>query len=863
MKNIPGLCLLILLCALNSAAQTPAPSPSASGGSVESTLASPQASPSISVSTVPETASAKPNIETPVSPYVRREAPVRIPRFESAPLIDGRLDDAVWRSAAVFGDFLQTQPGDNVAPTHPTETLMGYDAKNLYLAFRVKQDRDKVRATVARRDNIFNDDYVLVYIDTFNDQRQAYVIFFNPLGIQADGTYTEGRGEDYSVDLVMESKGVLTEDGFMVEAAIPFKSLRYEAGKNKQWGLHIFRRVKYNNNELNSWMPNNRSISGSLNQAGRITGLEDISTTRQLEINPTVTLSESGRRTRFTFDQNPAGRFVNEGIKAEFGTTAKFSLTPTVTLDFAFNPDFAQVEADSPVTTANVRFPIFFPEKRPFFLERIDIFQSGLNIVNTRAIVDPDVALKLTGRRGRNTFGLIYASDNAPGNYSKDERQNLALCRQNRITTPGTVCDIEPFVDKNADIAVVRLKRDIGRQHNLGFFATTYNFPGRHNHTAGFDGRFRLDEKTITEFHVTGTTSRNNFYDPDLNRNLYRTGNGFGYRAYLERSDRNWYMNYLAVGRTRDYRADVGFTQRTDTNYIGSFIQYQTDRDAKQSIIYKRLNNASNATYDWKGRTQGLQSNTQGMLAFQRQTFVGLGLEYGYERVFEHEFGARRSASRRGAFFGESSERSSHRGEVYGFIESAPVKELFFLTVLSHSRGNLDYDLGAGPKYPRVSPPYVAFVEENARRQREGLPLLPKPGLDPGPGDQLYIESSVRYQPTAAWQAQLNYTRTRLTRHDNERVAFDDNVFSLRSTYQFTRDIFARMRLDYSNISTRFRPQLIFGWTPNPGTALYAGYNDDLNYHGFNPYTGQHEPGFRGNGRSFFIKASYLFRQSF
>lgn len=863
MKNISRLCLVILLCALNSVAQTPASGPAAAGGSVETPLASPQASPPLSISTAPETASTKPNVETPISPYVRKDATARIPRFESAPVIDGQLNDAVWRSAAVFGDFLQTQPGDNVAPTHPTETLIGYDAKNLYLAFRVKQDRDKVRATVARRDNIFNDDYVLVYIDTFNDQRQAYVIFFNPLGIQADGTYTEGRGEDYSVDLVMESKGVLTEDGFMVEAAIPFKSLRYEAGKNKQWGLHIFRRVKYNNNELNSWMPNNRSISGSLIQAGHITGLEDISTTRQLEINPTITLSESGRRTRFTFDQNPVGRFVNEGLKAEFGTTAKFSLTPTVTLDFAYNPDFAQVEADSPVTTANVRFPIFFPEKRPFFLERIDIFQSGLNIVNTRAIVDPDVALKLTGRRGRNTFGLLYASDNAPGNYSKDERQNLALCHQARITNPNNVCGIERFVDKNADIAVVRLKRDVGTQHNLGFFATTYNFPERHNHTAGFDGRFRLSPKTITEFQITGTTSRNNFYDPDLNGNLYRTGNGFGYRAYLERSDRNWYMNYLAIGRTRDYRADVGFTNRVDTNYIGSFIQYQTDRDAKQSIIYKRLNNATNATYDWKGRTQGLQSNTQGMLALQRQIFVGLGLEYGYERVFEHEFGARRSATRRGAFFGESSERSSHRGEVYGFIEATPFKELFFLTVLSHSRGNLDYDLGAGPKYPRVSPPYLAFAEENARRRQEGLPLLQTPGLDPGPGDQLYIESSVRYQPTAAWQTQVNYNRTRLTRHDTEKVAFDDNVFSLRSTYQFTRNTFARMRLDYSNISTRFRPQLIFGWTPNPGTALYAGYNDDLNYHGYNPYTGQHEPGFRGNGRSFFIKASYLFRKSF
>ncbi|MEO8573152.1 MAG: sugar-binding protein [Pyrinomonadaceae bacterium] len=121
---------------------------------------------------------------------------------------------------------------------------MAYDSKNLYMAWKVTQDPSTVLATVARRDNIFNDDYVLAYIDTFNDQRQAYVVFFNPFGIQADGTFTEGRGEDYSVDILMESKGVLTSDGFTIEVAIPFKSLRYEAGKGKNWGLSIFRRVK-------------------------------------------------------------------------------------------------------------------------------------------------------------------------------------------------------------------------------------------------------------------------------------------------------------------------------------------------------------------------------------------------------------------------------------------------------------------------------------------------------------------------------------------------------------------------------------------------------------------------------------------
>ncbi len=830
--------------------------------------------------TEPQTAIVETSVEpaVPATRYVKRDAPVRIPRLESAPVIDGQLNDDVWRNAAVFGDFLQINPGDNVKPTHPTEFMMGYDAKNLYMAFRIIQDRDKVRATVARRDNIFNDDYVLVHLDTFNDQRQAYLLFFNPLGIQADGTFTEGRGEDYSLDIVMESKGVLTDDGFTIEVAIPFKSLRYEAGKDKQWGLHINRRVKYNNNEYNSWMPSNRSISGWLNQAGRITGLEEISTTRQLEINPSFTVSESGRRTAFTFNNDPAGRFVNDGIKGEFGMTAKFSLTPTITLDFAYNPDFAQVEADAPVTSANQRFPIFFAEKRPFFLERIDIFNTRMNVVNTRAIVDPDIALKLTGRRGKNTFGILYASDNAPGNYSVDEREGLSNCQQRRLTNPSLRCSsIERFLDQNADIGIVRLKRDVGRQHNLGFFATTYNFTGRHNNTAGFDGRFRLSPKIVTEFQILGTHSRRCFFDatfePTLNPqqaarnreicstgstnqtnsnpatfNQFRTGNGFGYSYSIERSDRNLFVTFNGVGRTRDYRADVGFTPRVDTNQHRSFVQYQTDRDPKKSIIYKRLNNDSVVSHDWRGRTQNWQSNTQGMLGLQRQTFVGAGVEFGYERVFESEFGLIRSATRRGAFFGDDSERSAHKRELYGFIETSPNKEIFALFVLSHTWGQLDYDLGAGPDFPRVS--------------RAAL-LNPNNPLDPGAGNQLFIESVFRYQPTSAWQAQLNYNKVRLVRNDTGRTAFDDNIFSLRSTYQFTRDIFARLRLDYSTLSTRLRPQFVVGWTPSPGTALYAGYNDDLNYNGYNPFNRIFEPGFRSNGRTFFIKASYLFRKSF
>lgn len=792
--------------------------------------------------------------------YVSKKSPVTAARFASAPVIDGVLNDEVWKAAAVFGDFVQTHPGDNVAPTHPTEFLLGYDSKNLYIAFKIKQDRDKVRATVARRDNIFNDDYVLLYIDTFNDQRQAYVVSFNPLGIQADGTFTEGRGEDYSVDILMESKGVLTDDGFTIEAAIPFKSLRYEAGKGKQWGLQVFRRIKYANGELNSWMPRDRSRNGSLNQAGQITGLEGIETTRQLEITPTITLSESGRRTALTFNNDPAGRYVNEGIKGEFGMTAKFGITPTTTLDFAYNPDFAQVEADAPISTANLRFPVFFPEKRPFFLERIDIFQSGLNVVNTRAIVDPDLAFKLTGRRGKNTFGLIYASDNGTeGNLSKDDRARLLRCISQR-TNLSSFCANERIFGKNADIGVLRIKRDIGREHSIGMFATTYNFVDLHNHTAGLDGRYKLNSSTVADFQVLATHTRGKFYDPVTDTVRYRTGNGLGYRAYLERSGRNLYMNFMAQGRTPDYLANVGFTNRVDTNYFGSFVQYETDRQAKAAIVSKRVWNETNISIDWDGRSQYFISNTRGQLALQRQTYVGANLQFGHERVYENEFGRVRTATQSGAFAGPRSERGAKFVAVQGFIETTPTKELFLFAFADFTKGQMEYDFGAGPDFPRASRAYVTYLANCAAVPATCANV---PGLDPGPGDQLTLEGTVRYQPTTAFQTQLNFTKRRLVRHDTGLVAFDDNLFSSRSIYQFTRDIFARLRVDYSTLNHRVRPQFVLGWTPKPGKALYFGYNDDLNYNGYNPYTRIRESGFRGNGRTFFIKASYSFRKNF
>jgi hypothetical protein len=769
--------------------------------------------------------------------------PVNIPRFEKPPVIDGKLDDEIWKHAVVFKDFYQTNPGDNIAPSKPTEVMMGYDGKKLYFAFHAYDEPDKIRATIAKRDAIFGEDNVRVFLDTFNDKRKAYVLGFNPLGIQQDGVMSDGAEPDFNVDIVMESKGVVTDDGYTIEVAIPFKSLRYEAGKGKLWGIHFWRNIDRFDDEIDSWMPLSREEASNLKQAGHITGLEGISTERTLELMPTLTISEEGRRVR-TFPlaavmSDPSlrdpGRFINKNAKLDPGLTLKLGITPNVTLDFAANPDFAQVEADQTVVTANQRFPIFFAEKRPFFLEGSDIFRTPIRAVHTRAIVDPDYAVKLSGKQGRNSFGLLLATDNAPGNFSEEE-----------MNDPDVFSGISKFVGKNAFVGVLRLKRDMGKESSLGLIGTSYNFIEKHNQLGGVDGRFKLDPKTVLTFQVLGTTSRRFFFDPGAGADSYRTGNAIAYNASYDFTGRNFGYVLQTQGRTRDYRADVGFVPRTNTNNHGAFFRFSTDPKPRATLVSTRMIQGISMNHDWQGRSQNIEYFTELSFGLTKQTYVGFNYSDFYERLFEDEFGARRSATNRGAFFGDS-ERSSHGRSVAANVSTNPSKKYSAFLFMGHRWNIFDFDFGAGPRFPRVSPAALSD---------------PESPLDPGPANTFDMSANFSYQPTDALSASFSYDRNRFTRNQTGRTVFIDNIYSVRATYQFTRFMSARARVDYDTLASRVRGQYLLGWNPNPGTSLYVGYNDDMNYNGFSPFTGHGEPGFRRNGRTFFVKTSYLIRRS-
>jgi hypothetical protein len=833
--------LAIVLLAICSYAQPPASTDPAAAANSNS-------------STTTDDKKAAPSAKKGIAIPAEKAAPVSVPKMALAMTIDGKLDEEVWKTAVVFKDFYQTFPGDNIPPSKPTEVLMMYDEKHLYVAFKCWDEKDKIRASLAKRDNVFGEDNVRIWLDTYNDQRRAYVLGFNPFGVQQDGIYTEGRGADFSVDIVMESKGVIEDWGWVVEVKIPFKSLRYSAGKGKMWGFNVARNIDRFNDEFDQWLPDDRNVSGFLIKHGKITGLDEIKYERTLEVVPSITLSETGQR--FAAIDPITGRFVNQPIKQDIGVTLKYSISPNITLDAAINPDFAEIEADAPVVTANQRFPIFFQEKRPFFLEGADVFQTPLAIYDSRSIVDPDFATKLTGKIGKNSFGLMVASDNAPGNFSEDESQ---------------IASNNEFLRKNALFGVFRVKRDFGKENHIGFFGTYRTFPEQKNFLGSVDARIKINPKLTSQFQVVGTSSRRCFFknefepivDPDQalrNReicgtgrtslnplsngtyNEYRTGNAIGYYANMDyyTDRRGWYVE--AGGRTKDFRADVGFTRRTDTNFAFAMNRFSTKSEPKASIIRANWQQYTGIDYDWSGRLQKWRLGTTLNLSLQRTMFLFLEAGTAHERLYEEEFGLKRVPTHRGRFAGDPT-RSTWQQYFYGEVGQTLSKQIYYYAWINFQNNAYDFFFPAA-----VDP---------------ADPSNPISQINPGPGKQWDSEVFIEYKPINPLRASVSYRKSRLVRNDNRVRTFDADIMSIRSTYQFTRFLFTRVRLDYNSLNDNFAGQLLFGWNPSPGKAMYIGYNDNFNYNGVNPFTGGVDQGFERNRRTFFIRLSYLFRKSF
>src|SRR5829696_2377697 len=342
---------------------------------------------------------------------------VEIPRVDAAIEVDGNLSEPAWEQAARLTGFSQYAPNDGQPATDETNVFVWYSATAVHFGIRAHAAAGSVRATLAERDRIDNDDWIQIYLGTFNDGRQATVFGVNPLGVQMDGAVVEsanrGSGSfgglaggravpDLSPDFVFDSKGRLTDFGYEIEVRIPFKSLRYQSGAVQNWGIHVIRRIQSAGHE-DSWSPAKNSAASFLDQAGTLVGLKDVRRGLVMDLNPAVTARVDG---------TPSGDgWSYDGGRPDLGGNARWGVSPNLTVNATVNPDFSQIEADATQFQIDPRQALFFAEKRPFFLDGIEFFSAPNNLVYSRRILAPVAAVKVTGKLAGTTVAALTAVD--------------------------------------------------------------------------------------------------------------------------------------------------------------------------------------------------------------------------------------------------------------------------------------------------------------------------------------------------------------------------------------------------------------------------------------------------------------------
>ncbi len=452
---------------------------------------------------------------------------VTVPRFESSATVDGHLDEPEWAHAARLGGFSQYRPVDGRPAEEETEVRIWYSPTAIYFGI-IAHDHDPsaIRATMADRDNLDNEDTVTIYLDTFHDQRRAFFFTMNALGVQQDGMQTEtgfsagslqGQGSlaDKNPDFQFESKGRLTEEGYIVEVRIPFTSLRYPGNGPQSWGLQLSRIVQRTGYQ-DTWTDVRRAGESFLAQEGAIDGLHDLERGIVSEVQPVITASENGAR-------DAAGEpFVREPVAFKPGVNARFSTT-NLTFDSTVNPDFSQVEADAAQVTVNQRFALFYPEKRPFFLEGIDMFATPNQLVYTRQIVSPIAGAKLTGKVGALNVAYLAMKD--------DESEGGALFN------------------------IARLRRDVGVDSTAGITFTDRSAAGEFNRVFAFDTRtifkklyyYQVQVGEAWTAHADGSRASSPMWMAELDR----TGRAFGF-------------NYKVTGIGTAFEEQAGYIPRNN-----------------------------------------------------------------------------------------------------------------------------------------------------------------------------------------------------------------------------------------------------------------------------------------------------------
>jgi len=803
---------------------------------------------------------------------------ITIPRLSHAPSLDDFLTmqpqgETALQMAKVSG-FTQRNPHDGESVSEPTEAYLGYDQRNLYVVFVCFDDPRKVRARMSRREDIYDDDQVEIILDTFHDRRRAYAFQTTPLGVQWDAIWTEASREeetqshfDTSFDTVWNSRGKVTNRGFVVWMEIPFKSLRFPAAKVQEWGLILYRGIT-RKTEDSFWPHISFRVEGRLGQAATLYGLEGISPGRDIELIP-YGLMRSFRALDTRDLQNPY--FQKAAVQGAPGMDAKFVIRDHFTIDATVHPDFSQVESEDPQITVNQRYAVYFPEKRPFFLENEDFFRSPMNLFFTRNIGDPSAGIRLTGKDGPYSVGIMSSDDRSPG-----------------LAVP----DYFPLSGMRSYFSITRVSRDIWKQSSIGALYTDWECPttGEYNRVGGVDTRLKfspnwtLDGQAVTSTsNILGNVFSSTYSSQNCEANAYpfssgNQGNGNHYAGPAERLELHrdsLHLTYDAQYNdiTPGFVSIPGFVNRVDI------------REVKQEVDY-RFRPKHGWIVDWGPTIQTRNDFDHTGLRLDTDYAAYLGIQGRGQTVIyvrPYEETRERLRPQDFCFYGYGSCPSNplpapnapfsnqdyHEHQSGASFQTGYFKKATILA--SYYWGNA-VNFVALPATENPTPynrPFVAR-EDTAQASLTLRPFQP-----------LKIENTYLFDRLRAGDGAFLYAQTQFP--GAGRGIFNDHIIRSKWNWQFTPQLSARVILQYNALlagtpgigspftylptSRQFNADFLITYLVHPGTAIYVGYNSDLQNLNVVPAT-PGVPGFVANtargyindSRQFFVKVSYLFR---
>ncbi len=704
--------------------------------------------------------------------------------------IDGRLDEPAWRDAAVATNFVETYPGDLIEPDVKTEVLVMYDADYLYLGFKCFDDPATVRASMRARDEIFQDDYVGLILDTFGDAAWSYEIFVNPLGLQGDLRMVSGSGEDLSFDMVFHSQGRLTSDGWVVEVAVPFSSLRFPKNSQKPWRATFWRNRPRSSRQRMSWSEVTRDNPCFMCQFGNLTGIHDVVPGSRLELLPSVIASQASVLKN---DDEPSEGLDNLDPDADISLNARYLLTSDLSAEATYNPDFSQVESDAAQIDVNTTSALFFTEKRPFFQEGSELFSTWIDAVYTRSINDPIAAVKLNGRIGNTALGYIGARDeNSPLIIPFEESSGLINAGKSTSN-------------------ILRLKRQLYDDAFVGLMATDRRLDvGGSGSTFGADFALRFLDNYRVEFMgmASHTNEPADFADSDdLEPVTFDNGRhtarfddesfwGNSFYASIEREARHWSFDIDLRQYSPTFRADNGFIGINNRREIVIWNNLLFNPNKSVVVAYGPTLSVGRV-WNYDGKRKDEWVTPQFSLSLPAQTSVVVEALFSRENFSGYQF--------------------DHIRHYALYMESRPAKEISF---------------GFEAKD-------IRYIARNV-----DPPVL---------GDGIQLEVEVTLQPlqrlviVPAWEyIELSYPADR-------GLIFAGYVSRTQINYQFSREWFARLILQYDSFDREFALEPLLTYELNPFTIFYLGSTHDyVNIPG--------DTTWRQTERQFFAKFQYLFR---